>query len=230
MPDCSWQCVHPLKFIRHQPPAGCARCCSALVSLDPYRNLVRWWGHGGRSDGSISCEGGLVFRSGRVGGDRHCISGEESPCGLTRDCSRETRTGLTLNHPPAILPSLLCKGLDFFSSETSEVLLLAGLVSREATAPVGRLLCSGFTQSAFPNTHPAFPQHGLRRRAFAQGIDGAVSTMMSQNFCPLHLQPIKHSWRAELRLYCFQQVKGRLRYRTKALSSRWMRAFLELSR
>lgn len=146
-----------------------------------------------------------------------CISGEESPCGLARDCSRETRTGLTLHHPPALLPSLLRKGLDFFSSETSEVLLLAGLVSREATAPVGRLLCFRIYPGAFPNTHPTFPQHGLAKHLPCPGCRWR-SVLMSPNFC-LSLQPLSTAGVLSSASTASNRSRSRPRYRTKALSS-----------
>ena len=146
-----------------------------------------------------------------------CISGEDSPCGLTRECLREMRTGLTLNHPPARLPSLLCKGLDFFSSETSEVLLLAGLVSREATAPVGHLLCFRIYPGAFPYTHPTFPRHGLAKRLPCLGCRWR-SVLMSPNFC-LSLQPLSTAGVLSSASTASNRSRNRPRYRTKALSS-----------
>ena len=121
-------------------------------------------------------------------------------------------------HPVSFcLPSLLCNGLDFFSSETSEVLLLGGLVSREATAPVGHLLCFRIYPGAFPYSDPTLPQHGLVKRLSCPGYRWWL-VLMSPNFC-FSLQPLSTAGVLSSASTASNRSRNRSRYRTKALSS-----------
>lgn len=74
-----------------------------------------------------------------VGGDDTAFLERRAHVASQETARGKSRTGLTLNHPPAILPSLLCEGLGLLQLRNLRSPPLAGLVSREATAPVGRV-------------------------------------------------------------------------------------------
>ena len=182
----------------------CARCFSALVSSDPYRNLVRWWGHGGGQMVASAVKGAWCSDD-EVGGDGtvHFWRGEPMWPRKRLLAGNENWADTASSSCPPSFPAAQGLGLLQLRNLRSPPPCWAGVQGSHCScraSPVFQDL-----PRCFPKHPPNLPSARAGEASALPWVQMAVGTD-EPKFLPL-LAAIKHSWRAELRLYCFQQVK-----------------------
>ena len=181
----------------------CARYFSALVSSGPNRNLVRWWGHGGGQMVASAVKGACCSDD-EVGGDDtvHFWRGQPMWPHKRLLVGNENWADTESSSCPPSFPAVQGLGLLQLRNLRSPPSCWAGVQGSHCScraSPVFQDL-----PRCFPIHPPNFPSARAGEASTLPGVQMAVGTD-EPKFLPLPAA-IKHSWRAELCLYCFQQV------------------------